>query len=286
MQEESLVVGYCKKCGFIGGVVFNKKCKNCGTKLNLLSEEMKQKYRIFNDEWSALVFEIRKLNTDQEKSKRIEELLSRKDNFIKNEVANNPLFSIEEYENQVKKDKQNLCDVSQYQENKVNGQQVENSIYAHALHYCKKCGRVVLIVSDKTGYKDDTCDYCKSKVYPVPEKYWLDGSASLITNEQKELLREELVKTSPEFDQYLFDHRDGDLHKRWNEQEAKFALVKAISEGRDKGNKFGIECPYCHATNIRKITATSKAMHTALVGIFSMGRNSKQWHCDHCNSDF
>ena len=77
MQEESLVVGYCKKCGFIGGVVFNKKCKNCGTKLNLLSEEMKQKYRIFNDEWSALVFEIRKLNTDQEKSKRIEELLSR-----------------------------------------------------------------------------------------------------------------------------------------------------------------------------------------------------------------
>ena len=25
---------------------------------------------------------------------------------------------------------------------------------------------------------------------------------------------------------------------------------------------------------------------TALFGIFSMGRNSKQWHCDHCNSDF
>lgn len=63
-----------------------------------------------------------------------------------------------------------------------------------ALHYCKKCGRVVEIKPDKLGRKDDTCDYCKSKVYPVPEKYWLDGLDFLITNEQKELLREELVK--------------------------------------------------------------------------------------------
>lgn len=38
------MVGYCKKCGFIGSVVLNKKCKNCGTKLNSLSKEMQQKY--------------------------------------------------------------------------------------------------------------------------------------------------------------------------------------------------------------------------------------------------
>ena len=69
-----------------------------------------------------------------------------------------------------------------------------------SLLYCKKCGRVVNRRPDKTGYKDDTCDYCKSKVYPVPEKYWLDGLDFLITNEQEELLREELVKTAPEFD--------------------------------------------------------------------------------------
>ena len=69
---------------------------------------------------SALIFEIRKLETDEEKSKRIDELLSRKDNFVKNEVANNPLFSMEEYENQIKKDKQNLCYISRYQENKIN----------------------------------------------------------------------------------------------------------------------------------------------------------------------
>ena len=47
-----------------------------------------------------------------------------------------------------------------------------------------------------------------------------------------------------------------------------------------------IQCPYCKSTNTKKITATSKAVHTALFGIFSMGRNSKQWHCDNCGSDF
>lgn len=47
-----------------------------------------------------------------------------------------------------------------------------------------------------------------------------------------------------------------------------------------------VECPYCHSNNVKKITTTSKAVHTALFGIFSVGRNSKQWHCNQCNSDF
>ncbi len=34
-----------------------------------------------------------------------------------------------------------------------------------------------------------------------------------------------------------------------------------------------IECPYCHSTNTKKITDMSKILHTALFGIFSMGRN-------------
>ncbi len=155
-----------------------------------------------------------------------------------------------------------------------------------ALHYCKKCGRVVEIYTDKVGRKDDTCDYCKSKVYPVPEKYWLDGLDFLITNEQEALLREELVKTAPEFDEYLFNHRDSDLRQSWEKAEAALEHGKAILEGRDKGNEFGVECPYCHATNVKRITNTSKALHTAVFGIFSMGRNAKNFHCNHCNSDF
>ena len=46
------------------------------------------------------------------------------------------------------------------------------------------------------------------------------------------------------------------------------------------------KCPICQSTNIKKITNTSKAVHTTLFGIFSMSRNSKQWHCNNCGSDF
>lgn len=47
-----------------------------------------------------------------------------------------------------------------------------------------------------------------------------------------------------------------------------------------------VTCPYCKSTNTKKISATSKAVHTAFFGIFSISRNSKQWHCNDCNSDF
>lgn len=152
-----------------------------------------------------------------------------------------------------------------------------------ALYYCKKCGRVV---ENSWDEKDFKCDCCKCITYPVPSKYWLDGMDFLINEEQKQVLIEELVKTSPEFDQYLFDHRDEILAKQYAEFNAKMEHGKAVLEGKDKGNKFGVECPYCHATNVRKITITNKAVHTAIFGLWSIGRNTKNYHCDHCGSEF
>lgn len=55
---------------------------------------------------------------------------------------------------------------------------------------------------------------------------------------------------------------------------------------KDNSTKTTVECPYCHSTNTNKITNTSKAVHTAMFGIFSISRNSKQWHCNQCGSDF
>ena len=46
-----------------------------------------------------------------------------------------------------------------------------------------------------------------------------------------------------------------------------------------------VECPYCHSTNTRKITTTSKVVNTAVWGIFGTKRH-KEWHCNKCNSDF
>lgn len=45
-------------------------------------------------------------------------------------------------------------------------------------------------------------------------------------------------------------------------------------------------CPVCQSTNIRKISGISKAGSVALFGIFSVGKVSKQWHCNNCKSEF
>lgn len=117
---------------------------------------------------------------------------------------------------------------------------------------------------------------------PIPEEY--KGIKSYKTYQND--LWEKYVKTSPEFDPYLFEHRDEILAKQTAKYEAAMSHGKAILEGKDKGNKFGVECPYCHATNVKKITNTSKAVHTAVFGIFSIGRNSKNYHCNKCGADF
>ena len=150
--------------------------------------------------------------------------------------------------------------------------------------FCNKCGNITL----GNKHLEEKCCICGNIKIPVPTEYIQENE--ILTDKELEdksnALIEEIVKTSPEFDQYLFDHREEILAKQSAEFNAKMEHGRAVLEGRDKGNKFGVECPYCHATNVKKITDTSKVVHTAIFGIFSISRNSKQWHCNSCNSDF
>lgn len=47
-----------------------------------------------------------------------------------------------------------------------------------------------------------------------------------------------------------------------------------------------VTCRYCQSTNVKKISAVTKAGGIALFGILGLGRASKEWHCNNCNSDF
>ena len=150
--------------------------------------------------------------------------------------------------------------------------------------FCNKCGNITI----GNKYLEEKCWVCGNMKIPIPNQYIQENE--ILTDKELAvraiIIREELVKTSPEFDQYLFDHRDEIRAKLSSQYDATMNHGKAILEGKDKGNKFGISCPYCKATNVKKISSTSKAVHTALFGIFSISRNSKQWHCNHCGSDF
>jgi len=52
-----------------------------------------------------------------------------------------------------------------------------------------------------------------------------------------------------------------------------------------KPNTNRVECPYCHSNDVSKISTFGRA---ASVGIFGLASKKigKQWHCNHCKSDF
>ncbi len=149
-----------------------------------------------------------------------------------------------------------------------------------SFYYCERCGRIC-----RNDVNKGSCDCCGSEAYHlVPEKYWDEGEI-FMREEQKELLWEELVKTSPVFDEDLFNRRDDIITSQVNSWIEASNRVDAFVEGRDKGNRFGIECPYCHATNVRKVSLAGRAVSA---GIFGLGSKKigKQWHCNKCGSDF
>lgn len=143
------------------------------------------------------------------------------------------------------------------------------------LHYCKKCGR---IAQESYTKKEQLCDCCRAIMYPVPKEYLLEGfDIAFKDKEAEELLIEELVKTSPEFDQYLFDHRDEILAQKSAQFNAKMAHGKAIIEEQSRVPK----CPTCQSTNISKISGGKRWLTTGLFGLASsdIGKTMK---CNNC----
>lgn len=119
-------VMYCEKCGNIYHIMFSKQCDFCNTKMKLLSKEMRKKYNIFTDNWSEVFSELRKCNTSDDINAAIEELISRENEFIINEVSNNPLFSIEDYEKQTQKNRQELYEHAKYHQKQISERQAKN----------------------------------------------------------------------------------------------------------------------------------------------------------------
>ena len=141
------------------------------------------------------------------------------------------------------------------------------------LCYCKKCGRIILfIIEDKLE-----CDCCHSKVFPVPDEFLVGESKMVINKNLKQQFINEYIKTSPEFDQYLFDHRDEILSKQSAEFDAKMTHGKTILEEKSRVSK----CPTCQSTNIRKMGGIERGASIYAFGIFSKKIN-KSFKCNSC----
>ena len=78
-------------------------------------------------------------------------------------------------------------------------------------------------------------------------------------------------------EEYLNDR----FENRWKE-------TKELFGPKNIGNSSGVsvKCPYCNSYNTSKISTMSKAIGAALIGVHALARNSKEWHCNSCGSDF
>lgn len=61
-------------------------------------------------------------------------------------------------------------------------------------------------------------------------------------------------------------------------------LIDVINN-REQSNP-QVKCPYCNSTNVKKISTTSKVASVAAVGVFALGKATKVWHCNNCESNF
>lgn len=143
--------------------------------------------------------------------------------------------------------------------------------------YCTKC---------KMTYPDDgewdVCPECDVKLITNKERDELNRiETAAKTNALYESLKSEYAKkgiqfTEQDFDDYL-----------------QMMRIKQLSEYGElsKGNVKGtaedniLKCPICGSPKIQKISGMNRAVNIALLGMFSTKIN-KQWHCDHCGSNF
>lgn len=142
------------------------------------------------------------------------------------------------------------------------------------LCYCKKCGRIVQEEYDSSEQK---CDYCNNLLLPVPDEFLGGRSKLFIKKEFKDQFINDYIKSSSEFDQYLFEHREEDMFNKRMSDRAKLAHGASILEEKSRVPK----CPTCGSTNIKKISGTKRWLSTGLFGLAS-SNIGKSMCCQNC----
>lgn len=132
------------------------------------------------------------------------------------------------------------------------------------LYYCKRCGRTVRHYTEN----EEKCDFCRNTIQLVPEEYLHDKVKVMLDPERKQEFMDKYIKPSPEFDPELHKKLKHWLDTRWDKPSKK------------PGNPYGIECPYCHSTDIQRIQGVTLTVFTDVSAV------GKQFQCRYCSAYF
>ena len=147
------------------------------------------------------------------------------------------------------------------------------------LMYCKKCGRLI--------QDSKKCDICGSVTYQVPTQYLMKDVDFLIDSKLEAQFIEECIKSSPEFDEYLFNNRDKIKAQKSAKYEQAMAIGNAIRQGADvktafrNGGQNMPKCPTCGSLSVKRIGGVERAASVGMCGLFSKKIN-KTFKCGNC----
>lgn len=97
---------------------------------------------------------------------------------------------------------------------------------------------------------------------------------------------DEVMEMSDKQEKELINHYIETLIKdTYNPKAREYREKNEQSVWADYVPKSLAKCPTCQSTNLKKITVTSKAMNTALFGLFGTKRY-KTFHCNTCGYEW
>lgn len=146
---------------------------------------------------------------------------------------------------------------------------------------CKSCGAI-------SFNKEDICPVCNIPLITVP--FFTGRKIDNLGGEDRDKYIEEI--TGQKLNPIMVQKRKDYLKKIYKEQ--KEILQKRIRKSEESRiNEYqqkylaehNIHCPYCHSTNVTKISTVNRAVSVGMFGLAS-SKIGKQRHCNSCGSDF
>lgn len=138
------------------------------------------------------------------------------------------------------------------------------------------------------------CTNCLQELFDSDNICVNCGNCLLINKDEFDSIKKELVSVNKYKRKKLIDDKRYNsvysyLIKKNGERYWKDVDNKSVSTATIYPTSENIKpiprCPTCQSTNINKITITSKAMNTALFGLFGTKRH-KTFHCNSCGYEW